>query len=159
MTVSVPVAVPEGWQQLRARGERPRQRNEPLRRELPEARARPGTGGLRHFLAGQPLTETRGHRIELRKGGLAARCVAGAVFSHQALNQIRSFQDRGTWRFRVQDIQELARQRGAGSEPELPLSQAPVPPPAPAPGPRTPASKRYRLAPSRVYSRDPVAAA
>ena len=31
-------------------------------------------------------------------------------------NQIRSFQDRGTWRFRVQDIQELARQRGAASD-------------------------------------------
>src|SRR6516165_11844437 len=38
--------------------------------------------------------------------------------------QIRSFQDRGTWRFRVQDIQELARQRGLGSEPELALGDA-----------------------------------
>ena len=54
--------------------------------------------------------------------------------------KIRSFQDRGTWRFRVQDIQELARQRGAGSEPELPLTQA-SPPPASGAGPRTPASK------------------
>lgn len=33
--------------------------------------------------------------------------------------ELRSFQDRGTWRFRVQDIQELARQRGLGSEPDL----------------------------------------
>jgi hypothetical protein len=54
--------------------------------------------------------------------------------------QIRSFQDRGTWRFRVQDIQELARQRGAGSEPELPLSK-PAAPPAEPTTPRTPASK------------------
>jgi excisionase family DNA binding protein len=54
--------------------------------------------------------------------------------------QIRSFQDRGTWRFRVQDIQELARQRGAGSEPELPLSKPAAPPPEPA-GPRSPVSK------------------
>jgi excisionase family DNA binding protein len=36
--------------------------------------------------------------------------------------EIRSFQDRGTWRFRVQDIQELARQRGLGSEPDIPLA-------------------------------------
>lgn len=38
-------------------------------------------------------------------------------------NQIRSFQDRGTWRFRVQDIQELARQRGASSDMELVLGE------------------------------------
>ena len=29
--------------------------------------------------------------------------------------QLRSFQDRGTLRFRIQDIQELARQRGQSS--------------------------------------------
>ena len=30
--------------------------------------------------------------------------------------EIRSFQDRGTWRFRIQDIQEMARRRhGNGS--------------------------------------------
>jgi hypothetical protein len=40
-------------------------------------------------------------------------------------NQIRSFQDRGTWRFRVQDIQELARLRGASSDQELVLGEAP----------------------------------
>lgn len=40
-------------------------------------------------------------------------------------NQIRSFQDRGTLRFRIQDIQELARQRGAASDMELPLGEAP----------------------------------
>src|SRR5207244_10131207 len=40
-------------------------------------------------------------------------------------NQIRSFQDRGTWRFRVQDIQELARQRGVTSDPDLPLGEQP----------------------------------
>lgn len=40
-------------------------------------------------------------------------------------NQIRSFQDRGTLRFRIQDIQELARQRGAVSDMELPLGEAP----------------------------------
>lgn len=42
---------------------------------------------------------------------------------------IRSFQDRGTWRFRVQDVQEMARQRGLGSEPDLVLGESlsPVP--------------------------------
>src|SRR5476649_1071676 len=38
--------------------------------------------------------------------------------------QIRSFQDRGTLRFRTQDIQELARIRGVTSEPDLPLADA-----------------------------------
>src|SRR6516165_8834428 len=52
-------------------------------------------------------------------------------------NQIRSFQDRGTWRFRVQDIQELARQRGAASDLELPLGEAPKSN-APKSGPKTP---------------------
>lgn len=37
-------------------------------------------------------------------------------------NEIRSFQDRGTWRFRIQDVQELARQRGLGSDPEAPVA-------------------------------------
>jgi len=70
-------------------------------------------------------------------------------------NQIRSFQDRGTLRFRIQDIQEMARRRGATSDPELVLGEpsAPTPPrsgasprpnsprPAnpPTPAPRSPA--------------------
>jgi len=45
-------------------------------------------------------------------------------------NEIRSFQDRGTWRFRIQDVQELARQRGLSSDPEAPVA-------APAGGPRS----------------------
>src|SRR5262249_56055656 len=53
-------------------------------------------------------------------------------------NQIRSFQDRGTWRFRVQDIQELARQRGAASDPEVHLGEAP---PVRSPQPKSPAPK------------------
>jgi hypothetical protein len=47
-------------------------------------------------------------------------------------NQIRSFQDRGTLRFRMQDVQELARRRGASSDPGLPFSAEPKS------GPRTP---------------------
>ena len=44
-------------------------------------------------------------------------------------NQIRSFQDRGTLRFRSQDIQELARQRGLGNSQEEPVVPAPATPP------------------------------
>lgn len=62
-------------------------------------------------------------------------------------NQIRSFQDRGTWRFRVQDIQELARQRGAASDMELVLGEPKSTPPrssskggkSPARSPKPPA--------------------
>jgi excisionase family DNA binding protein len=35
--------------------------------------------------------------------------------------EIRAFQDRGNWRFRAQEIDERARQLGAGSDPELQL--------------------------------------
>jgi excisionase family DNA binding protein len=41
--------------------------------------------------------------------------------------KIRSFQDRGTLRFRTQDIQELARKRGGTSDPDLALGDAPPP--------------------------------
>lgn len=61
-------------------------------------------------------------------------------------NQIRSFQDRGTLRFRIQDIQELARQRGLTSDPDLVLGEPPPPKSSATPrvappksGPRTPA--------------------
>lgn len=61
-------------------------------------------------------------------------------------NQIRSFQDRGTLRFRIQDVQELARRRGATSDPELVLGEAASPRPrsgiSPRPdSPRTPQPK------------------
>src|SRR5262249_43775913 len=39
--------------------------------------------------------------------------------------KIRAFQDRGTWRFRTQDVEELARSRGAGSDPEVQVNEAP----------------------------------
>ena len=61
--------------------------------------------------------------------------------------QIRSFQDRGTLRFRTQDIQELGRKRGGASDPELALGDASLPA-APKSGakkapaaPKTPAKK------------------
>jgi excisionase family DNA binding protein len=55
--------------------------------------------------------------------------------------EVRAFADRGTWRFRTQDIEELARRRGVGSNPDLPLAEAPAPKshdsPAPRPKPDT----------------------
>ncbi len=61
-------------------------------------------------------------------------------------NEIRSFQDRGTWRFRIQDIQELARQRGQGSDPDLALGESPrtPQPKSGVKGPPTPAPKSPR---------------
>ncbi len=36
--------------------------------------------------------------------------------------EVRAFQDRGDWQFRTADIDELARRRGMGSDPDLSLS-------------------------------------
>ncbi len=36
--------------------------------------------------------------------------------------EVRAFADRGTWRFRTQDIEEMARQRGLGSDPSAPVA-------------------------------------
>jgi excisionase family DNA binding protein len=55
--------------------------------------------------------------------------------------ELRAFQDRGTLRFRTQEVMELARQRGARSDVELPLGEAPRSKPADSPPPRTPSKK------------------
>src|SRR5262249_22154606 len=41
--------------------------------------------------------------------------------------EVRAFLDGGTWRFRVVDVDELARRRGIGSDAELRLSSLEVP--------------------------------
>ncbi len=41
--------------------------------------------------------------------------------------EVRAFLDGGSWRFRVVDIDELARRRGLGSDAELRLSDLEVP--------------------------------
>jgi excisionase family DNA binding protein len=46
--------------------------------------------------------------------------------------EIRAFADRGTWRFRTQDIHEEARKMGLSSDPELQLGEARSAPTAPA---------------------------
>src|SRR5438309_1128664 len=49
--------------------------------------------------------------------------------SHMAQKrEVRAFADRGTWRFRTQDIEELARRKGIGSNPDLQLGEATQPP-------------------------------
>ena len=60
--------------------------------------------------------------------------------------QIRSFQDRGTLRFRIQDIQELARIRGGSSDPELALGDMSLEVPISSLTPRS-GSKKSGLAP------------
>ena len=40
-------------------------------------------------------------------------------------NEIRHFSDRGSMRFRAQEIEELARRRGRGSDPELQIADPP----------------------------------
>src|SRR5207237_9001354 len=45
-------------------------------------------------------------------------------------NQLRGFPDRGTLRFRAQEIDELARTMGLGSDPELQLADLPPANPA-----------------------------
>jgi hypothetical protein len=42
--------------------------------------------------------------------------------------EVRAFLDGGTWRFRVVDVDELARRRGLGSDAELRLSDLEVQP-------------------------------
>ncbi len=54
-------------------------------------------------------------------------------------NEVRAFQDRGTLRFRSQDIEEKARQLGLGSDHELQLGET-----APKPGEGSPSSARRR---------------
>lgn len=69
--------------------------------------------------------------------------------------EIRSFQDRGTWRFRIQDIQEMARQRGRGSDPELPLGESPAPKPTDSPAPRSPRPQHKQSDDVFAFSLDP----
>src|SRR5438445_695492 len=53
--------------------------------------------------------------------------------------KVRTFRDRGTLRFRSQDIDELARSLGLGSEPDLQLGEVPPTkkPITPPPGKRS----------------------
>jgi excisionase family DNA binding protein len=48
-------------------------------------------------------------------------------------NEVRAFQDRGNLRFRSTEIDELARQSGLGSNPDLPLGEGQAPGGAPDP--------------------------
>src|SRR3954469_13055176 len=50
--------------------------------------------------------------------------------------KVRTFRDRGTLRFRSQDIDELARSLGLGSEPDLQLGEVPPPKKSNSPTPK-----------------------
>ncbi len=62
-------------------------------------------------------------------------------------NEVRAFQDRGNLRFRVQEIDELARTRGLGSDPALPLGDAAKG------GPASPSPRRK----SKLPAQEPIA--
>jgi len=56
--------------------------------------------------------------------------------------EVRAFQDRGTLRFRAQEIDELARSRGLGSDPEVQLGESGLKSLGPkSSGPRSPSPK------------------
>ncbi len=63
-------------------------------------------------------------------------------------NEVRAFQDRGNLRFRAQEIDELARTRGLGSDPALTPGQGPKSPP--------PSSARRK---SKIPPQQPIAMA
>src|SRR5258708_39152028 len=50
--------------------------------------------------------------------------------------KVRAFRDRGTFRFRSQDIDEVARSLGLGSEPDLQLGEVPPPKKSNSPPPK-----------------------
>src|SRR5262245_64649325 len=52
--------------------------------------------------------------------------------------KVRAFRDRGTLRFRAQDVEELARTLGLGSDPELQLGEVPAPKKGNSPVPKKP---------------------
>ena len=56
--------------------------------------------------------------------------------------EIRAFADRGTWRFRTQDIEEMARRLGMGSNPDLQLGEVEKPKPASSAKPRSGAKRK-----------------
>lgn len=66
--------------------------------------------------------------------------------------KIRSFQDRGTLRFRIQDVQELARTRGGASDPDLVLGDASLPAPKSSATPPSAARKQPSSAAKRPES-------
>jgi excisionase family DNA binding protein len=53
-------------------------------------------------------------------------------------NEVRAFRDRGSMRFRGPEIDELARRRGRGSDPDLQLGETRTAPPGPSPAAKSP---------------------
>src|SRR5437763_6642786 len=63
--------------------------------------------------------------------------------------KLRTFRDKGTLRFRAQEIDELARQMGLGSDPDLQLGEVPSPKKGSSPMPGRNASKMDSPPPGR----------
>ncbi len=60
----------------------------------------------------------------LEQAAHALRTTPEKVKEMAKKNEVRAFQDRGNLRFRAQEIDELARSRGLGSDQALPLGDA-----------------------------------
>src|SRR5437763_14064450 len=69
----------------------------------------------------------------LEQAAQILRTTADEVKEMAKRNEVRAFQDRGTLRFRAQEINELARLRGIGSDPELQLGEGAAPSKSPPP--------------------------
>src|SRR6266571_369733 len=70
----------------------------------------------------------------------AARILGMAIedLSHMAQRrEVRAFADRGTWRFRTQDIEEMSRRLGMASNPDLQLGETEKAKPASSVKPRS----------------------
>src|SRR5437764_766950 len=67
-------------------------------------------------------------------------------------NEVRAFRDRGTMRFRAPEIDELARRRGRGSDPDLQLGETTTAPPAGPPAAKPPSSKKGGAAAPEVFN-------
>src|SRR6266567_1042324 len=63
--------------------------------------------------------------------------------------KLRTFRDKGTLRFRAQEIDELARQMGIGSDADLQLGEVPQPKKGASPAPKRPSRVDKPLPPQR----------
>src|ERR1700704_1352755 len=63
----------------------------------------------------------------LEEGARVLGMSAEDLKSKAQQREVRAFLDGGSWRFRVVDIDELARRRGMGSDAELRLSDLAIP--------------------------------
>ena len=60
--------------------------------------------------------------VSFREAAKSLGITADELEQHRAAGAIRGFADRGSWKFRKQDVAEFSRSRQADSSPDIPLS-------------------------------------